>query len=59
MVTPYANYAALDIKRDNVWKMYETSHDKAKSDALRARFRASLKSDWSYLYKLNDELSLN
>jgi hypothetical protein len=56
-VTPYANYAALDIKRDNVWKMYETKHGKEKSDALRARFRASIDNNWSYMYKLNDELS--
>jgi hypothetical protein len=56
-VTPYANYAGLDIKRDNVWKMYETKHGKEKSDAIRARFRASLDENWAYLYKLNDELS--
>jgi hypothetical protein len=56
-VTPYANYAALDIKRDGVWKMYETKHGKEKSDALRARFRASIDENWAYIYKLNDELS--
>lgn len=57
VVTPFVNYAAMDIKRDNVWKMYETANGKDKSDALRARFRASLDDNWSYLYKLNDELS--
>ncbi len=56
-VTPFANYAALDIKRDGVWKMYETKHGKEKSDALRARFMASVDESWSYIYKLNDELS--
>jgi hypothetical protein len=37
--------------------MYETKHGKEKSDALRARFRASIDNNWSYMYKLNDELS--
>jgi len=57
VATPFANYAALDIKRDGVWKMYETKHGKDKSDALRARVRASIDENWAYLYKLNDELS--
>lgn len=57
VATPFANYAALDIKRDGVWKMYETKHGKGKSDALRARIRASIDENWSYMYKLNDELS--
>lgn len=55
--TPYKGYADLDIKRDGVWKIYENKHGKKKSDDLRAKFRASLENDWSYLYSLNEELS--
>tara|TARA_R110000868_G_scaffold1389_7_gene10720 strand:+ start:17115 stop:17837 length:723 start_codon:yes stop_codon:yes gene_type:complete len=54
---PFKNFAELDIDRDGVWKVYEKANGKAKTDALRAKFRASVSSDWSYLYSLNEELS--
>jgi len=54
---PYDNFAALDEDRDGVWTIYEKANGKAKTDALRAKFRAAVSSDWSYMYTLNKELS--
>lgn len=54
---PYDNFAALDADRDGVWTIYEKANGKAKTDALRAKFRASISEDWSYMYTLNKELS--
>lgn len=53
----FKNFAELDIDKDNVWKVYEKVNGKPKTDALRAKMRASLSSDWSYIYSLNKELS--
>ncbi len=57
IVTPYANYAAMDVTRDGVWDVYEKEHGKEKRDALQAQFRSSIKNVWSYQYKLNKEMS--
>ena len=54
---PFKNFADLDIEREGVWKIYEKANGKSKTDAIRAKFRASLSSDWSYMYSLNKELS--
>jgi len=54
---PYKNFAALDVDRDGVWKIYEKANGKEKTDVLRAKARASVSSDWSYIYTLNKELS--
>lgn len=54
---PFKNFADLDVERDSVWKVYEKANGKAKTDALRAKMRASLSSDWSYMYSLNTDLS--
>ena len=54
---PYDNFAALDVDRDGVWTIYEKANGKAKTDALRAKIRAAVSSDWSYMYTLNKELS--
>lgn len=57
VVTPYKNFAAMDVSRDTVWEVYEKEHGKEKRDALQAQFRSSLKNVWSYQYKLNKEMS--
>jgi len=57
VAVPYKNFAEMDVDRDGVWKIYEKANGKAKTDALRAKFRASVSSDWSYMYTLNEELS--
>ena len=54
---PFKNFAALDVDRDGVWKVYEKAHGKEKTEALREKFRASLSSDWSYIYMRKKELS--
>ena len=54
---PFKNFADMDVERDGVWKIYEKANGKEKTDALRAKFRASVSSDWSYIYTLNKELS--
>jgi len=57
VVVPFKNFADLDIERDGVWKVYEKANGKTKADALRDKFRASISSDWSYMYTLNKGLS--
>jgi hypothetical protein len=51
---PNDNFAAMDVERDGVWTVYEKANGKAKTDALRAKFRASVSKDWSYMYRLID-----
>lgn len=55
--TPFKNFADLDNDQDGVWKIYENANGKKKTDALRAKFRASVSSDWSYMYELMPKLS--
>jgi hypothetical protein len=57
IVTPYKNYAAMDVTRDSVWEIYEKEHGKEKRDAMQAQFRSAIKNSWSYQYKLNSEMS--
>ncbi len=51
---PHDNFASLDVDRDGAWTTYEKTNGKAKTDALRAKFRASVSKDWSYMYRLID-----
>jgi hypothetical protein len=57
VVTPYKNFAAMDVTRDSVWEVYEKEHGKEKRDALQTQFRSSLKNVWTYQYKLNLDMS--
>ena len=57
VTTPYKNFAALDVKRDDVWEMVEKAKGKEDTEKLRAKFRSSLQDSWSYLYKRMDDLS--
>jgi hypothetical protein len=59
VATPFANFAALDVDRENVWNIYEKDNGKEKRDQLQAEFRATIKESWSYLLKRNDDLSHN
>lgn len=56
-VTPFKNFAEMDVERDAIWKVVETKHGKEKKDKLQADFRASIKEVWSYIYTKEDELS--
>jgi hypothetical protein len=57
VAVPYKNFADMDVDRDGVWTIYEKANGKTKTDALRAKIRASISNDWSYIYTLNEELS--
>jgi hypothetical protein len=57
--TPFANFAGLDMDRDNVFDIYEKVNGKEKRDKLQAEFRETIKDAWSYLYKLDADMSHN
>ncbi len=56
--TPFTKFADLDTDVDSVWKVYEKVNGKKKTDAARAKFRASVLDVWSYMYSLKEELSM-
>lgn len=57
VVTPYKNFAALDIERDGVWKMVENEKGKEETEKMRASFRSNLENSWGYVYKRMEDLS--
>lgn len=57
VVSPYKNFAAMDVTRDSVWDIYEKEFGKEKRDAIQAQFRSSIKDVWNYQYKLNRDMS--
>ena len=57
VVTPYKNFAALDIERDGVWKMVENEKGKEETEKMRAAFRSNLENSWGYVYKRMEDLS--
>ena len=56
--TPFKDFAALDVDRDGVWKVYESVHGKAKTKETRTKFRNSTSDMWSYVYTLEKDLSM-
>ena len=54
---PYKNFAGLDAEWDGPWDVYEEKHGKDKMSKMRSKFRDAIKDSWSYIYKLNDDLS--
>lgn len=56
---PYANFAALDVDRDNVWDIYEKANGKEKRDQLQSEFRETIREAWSYLLERDADLSHN
>lgn len=59
VATPFKNFAALDMDRDNVWTIFENEYGKKKRDELEAEARDVVEESWSYLYMLNEEMSHN
>ncbi|MCG9973379.1 hypothetical protein [Christiangramia crocea] len=57
VAAPLNKFADLDENRDGPWQAYEKKHGKAKTESTRNRFRESVDEIWSYMYKLNTELS--
>lgn len=59
VVSPYKDFAALDVKRDAIWDIVEKAKGKEETDKMRAKFRSSVDNSWMYLYKKLDDLSHN
>jgi len=59
VVIPFANFAAMDVKRDNVWTIYENARGKEKRNEMQAAFREVTDVVWSYLYRRDINLSHN
>ena len=57
VVTSFKDFAAMDIVQEGVWQSVEKEVGKAKRDELQAAFRSSMESSWSYVYKLDKDLS--
>lgn len=57
--TPFKDFAALDIDRDNVWTIYENANGKKKREEMQDEFREATKEIWSYMYKRVEEVSHN
>jgi hypothetical protein len=57
--TPFRDFAAMDVDRDNVWTIYENANGKKKRDEMQAEFREATKEIWSYMYKRIKEISHN
>jgi hypothetical protein len=59
VATPFANFAAMDVERENVMTIYEKAHGKEKRDEMQAAFREITDASWSYIFKLDADLSHN
>lgn len=55
--TPYKSYSDMDLPVENIWDMHEKINGKKKSEALKTKGRNSVDASWTYLYKLDDEMS--
>lgn len=58
-VTPFTDFAEMDMKRETVWKMIERVKGKKKADQLLSTGVSLIEKSWSYIYVLNEELSRN
>lgn len=56
--SPYENFAALDKDESGVWEVYERVHGEKKTKTIREKFMASCSNIWSYIYTLEEELSM-
>lgn len=59
VATPFANFAAMDVERENVWTIYEKAKGKKKRDEMQAAWRETIDASWSYIYRLAADLSHN
>jgi hypothetical protein len=57
VVTPYSNFAAMDVEMDGVWTVVENEHGASKREQLQADYREAVEVSWSYLYRRDTELS--
>jgi hypothetical protein len=57
VVTPYSNFAAMDVEMDGVWTVVENEHGASRREQLQANYREAVEVSWSYLYRRDTELS--
>jgi len=57
VVTPFENFAALDVQRDGVWTVVENQHGAEKREELQNKFRESVDQFWSYMFRRVADLS--
>jgi len=59
VTTPFKNFADIDVERDGIWTAYESVKGKAKTKEMREKIAASFDEIWSYVYTLEEDLSIN
>lgn len=57
VVTPYENFAAMDVEREGVWSIVTKAFGEEEAESLRADFRKSLDAAWGYAYRRVGDLS--
>jgi hypothetical protein len=57
VVTPFANFAAMDTPRDGVWDMVEKAEGKETRDQLQADMRDVVDKSWSFMFRRVGDLS--
>ena len=57
VVSGYQDFAAMDIPQEGVWESVEKLAGKAKREELQNKFRMSMDSNWTSIYKLDKEIS--
>jgi hypothetical protein len=57
VVEPYMGYADIDIKKDSPAKIYTDAVGEKKASELWDLWFDTIKQRWSYIYKLNPEMS--
>jgi hypothetical protein len=57
VVTPYENFAAMDVDRDGPWEVVEKEHGADKRAELQSNYREAVDVSWSYMYRRLADLS--
>jgi hypothetical protein len=57
VVTPFANFAAMDEPRDGVWTVVEKAEGRETRDQLQADMRDSIDKSWSFMFRRVGDLS--
>lgn len=57
VVTPYENFAAMDVDRDSPWEVVESEHGADKRAELQSNYREAVDQSWSFMYRRVADLS--
>ncbi len=57
VVTPFENFAAMDVERDGVWTLVEKELGEEKKNEMQATWRDSVENAWSYIFTKQEDLS--